>query len=556
MTATFVFDGADLAIRKLQIRLYGSFSCRWDTGQVVDVRGAKHRALIALLATAPNGTHTRSWIQDTLWRRAGEEHGRASLRRSLSDIRKVFGDDFDRIFKTTNAEIQLSPNTFELIGNHLDGEFAEGINIPEEGFTQWVNQKRKLLNNDFSLSSQAPHSRIAPKIAIVPFATRHLAREEQHLSDLVAQEVSRSLSRSRLIRVISHLSSRRVDGTLLDISQIREALEVDYVVYGTVGLHGDRYMIDADLVQTANGHIEWTRQISGRLADLLSNSGDLLDLCSQIGHGILSASVEMARGRAPGDVESHVLLMSAVSNMHQHRLAEFARARSHLEELISRTPANSELHAWLGKWYVLSIAQGWSTNPQLDSRNAIDSTKRALDCNPRCPLSLTFDGMIRSSDLANLSKVEAQFDWAVEIDPNNSLAWLMYSRLHMFDGNGELALRFAERACELSPIDPYGYFFDIIRASALSICEDYVGALDLAEKSIAANPRHTSSHRVKVIALALMGRCDEAATAAKLLTRLEPGLTIEGYLRNHPAGDRPMTRKWADALKEAGVPVQ
>ncbi len=520
------------------------------------MRGAKHRALIALLATAPNGTHTRSWIQDTLWRRAGEEHGRASLRRSLSDLRKIFGDDFERIFKTTNADIQLDPDAFELVGNHLDGEFAEGIKIHEEGFVQWVGQKRKLLNNDFLLSSRSPHSRIAPKIAIVPFATRHMAKDELHLSDLVAQEVSRSLSRSRLIRVISHLSSRRVDGTLLDILKIRDMLDVDYIVYGTVGLHDGRYRIDAELVQTANGHIELTRQISGRLADLLNDAHDLLDLCSQIGHGILSASVEMARGRAPGDVASHVLLMSAVSNMHQHRLAGFARARSQLEELISRTPGNSELHAWLGKWYVLSIAQGWSSDPKSDSRNAIDSTKRALDRNPHCPLSLTFDGMIRSSDLANLSKAEAQFDRAVEIDPNNSLAWLMYSRLHMFDGNGELALRFAERACVLSPIDPYGYFFDIIRASALSICENYVDALDLANKSIDANPRHTSSHRVRVIALSLMGRDREAAAAANLLKRLEPGLTIEGYLRNHPAGDRPMTRKWADALRDAGVPAR
>ena len=364
------------------------------------------------------------------------------------------------------------------------------------------------------------------------------------------------MSRSRLIRVTSHLSSRRVDGTLLDISQIRQTLEVDYVVYGTVSLDDGTYRIDAELVQTANGQIEWTRQISGRLADLLQSSHDLLDLCSQIGHGILTASVEMARGRPPGDVESHVLLMSAVSNMHQHRLADFARSRSHLEELISRAPDNSELHAWLGKWYVLSIAQGWSSDPQADTQNATDSTNRALDCNPHCPLSLSFDGMIRSSDLANLSNVEAQFDRAVEIDPNNSLAWLMYSRLHMFDGNGEMALNFAERACSLSPIDPYGYFFDIMKASALSICEDYSGALELAKKSIAANPRHTSSHRVKVLSLALMGREAEAATAANLLTRLEPGLTIQGYLKNHPAGDRPMTRKWADALKEAGVPVR
>ena len=156
------------AIRKLQIRLFGSFSCQWDTGELVDIRGAKHRALIAMLATAPDGKHTRNWIQETLWQRSGEEHGRASLRRSLSDLCKILGDDFDRIFTTTNADIQLDPSQFNVIGGPADGQFAEGIAIPEVGFAQWVRQKRKLLRNDFLLSSQDPQTQLAPRIAIVP----------------------------------------------------------------------------------------------------------------------------------------------------------------------------------------------------------------------------------------------------------------------------------------------------------------------------------------------------------------------------------------------------
>ena len=497
-------------MRCLEIRLFGSFACQWNDGTVVDIRGAKHRAMIALLATAPNGTHTRAWLQETLWRRAGEEHGRASLRRALSDLRKIVGDDFDRIFRVTNADIQLVPATFNVVGNKLDGQFAEGISVPEEGYAAWVHNKRKLVEHDFTLASQTGTARIVPRIAIIPFAPRSGGRDERHLSDLIAQEVSRTLSRSRLIHVISHLSSRKLNGSLLDLDQIRETLDVDYVVYGTIGADDEAYRIDADFVDTSTGQIEWTRQVTGRVAELLADAGTLFELCTQIGQGILHASVEMARSRPAGALRSHVLLMAAITYMHQHRLAGFARSRRFLEELISRKPRLSELHAWLGKWYILSIAQGWSTEPEKDLGVARDCTGRALDNNPDCPLSLTIDGMIRSGDLSNGPRVAEQFDRAVRIDPNNALAWLMYSRLHMFDGNGEMALNFAQRACDLSPIDPFGYFFDIMKASALSICDDYDGALALAEKSIAANPRHTSSHRVRVIALGKMGREAEA----------------------------------------------
>ena len=48
-----------------------------------------------MLATAPEGTRTRAWLQDMLWGRSGHEHGRASLRRALTDLRGLFGEDFN-----------------------------------------------------------------------------------------------------------------------------------------------------------------------------------------------------------------------------------------------------------------------------------------------------------------------------------------------------------------------------------------------------------------------------------------------------------------------------
>ncbi len=97
---------------------------------------------------------------------------------------------------------------------------------------------------------------------------------------------------------------------------------------------------------------------------------------------VLRASVEIARSVPLPQVAAHALFMVSISGMHQHRLASFARSRNNLEELISRLPGHSKLHAWLAKWYILSIAQGWSLDVPKDSQIAAGNTARALDINP------------------------------------------------------------------------------------------------------------------------------------------------------------------------------
>ena len=104
---------------------------------------AKQCAMLALLATAPNGKRTRPWLQDTLWSLSGPDLGRASLRRALSDLRQRLGDVFAEIFEVTNDAIRLRLDRIEVIGTPADGAFLEGIDIPEEGFEDWLTQQRQ-----------------------------------------------------------------------------------------------------------------------------------------------------------------------------------------------------------------------------------------------------------------------------------------------------------------------------------------------------------------------------------------------------------------------------
>ena len=80
-------------------------------------------------------------------------------------------------------------------------------------------------------------------------------------------------------------------------------------------------------------------------------------------------------------------------------------------------------------------------------------------------------------------------------------------------------------------------------------------AAQLAEHSLQLNHRHTSTLRVKTIALQSLGREAEAHACAKTLMRREPHLTVERYLATHPAGPYQTGRDWAYALRQAGVPA-
>lgn len=543
------------------IRLFGPFSANWTDGLTVEISSTKQRALLALLATAPEGVRTRAWLQDTLWSLSGPEHGRASLRRALSDLRGTFNQRFDDLFTVTNLDIRLNTSTYKVVGEPSDGEFLEGVVLHEPGFNTWLEERRRttspiLLRQESLRSTDSQNgSRISPSVAVIPFIDARAQSATNPLGDLFAQEITRTLSRSKVFDVISHLSCRQFQQSAIDLQSVKDALGIDYLVYGNLFLEDDRLRVDADLVDARSGKISWTQDFSGNLSSFLNRDKELVTgIARQIARTIISSSTEYAACNPLPTVESHALFMSAITLMHRHRLKDFSTARVQLEELIRRHPHNSLLHAWLAKWYILSISQGWSTDAAGDNAIAAGCTGRALDINPSCSFSLAIDGMIQNDSSRDFEAASSRFENALDIDPNNSMAWLLKSRIHSFVGDGPAAVDCANRACSLSPVDPHRYFYDCLAATAFLANNEFEQALSLANRSFDSNRRHASTARVRTIALELSGRSEEARVAAEQLLSLEPNLTIDRYLKNHPAADFQTGISWAKALRQAGIP--
>jgi TolB-like protein len=544
--------------KALAINLFGACAVNSTDGRYA-ITGSKHKALFALLATAPFGRRTRGFLQEALWGVACYDTGRQSLRRALADIKAIMGEDFGVVLSCTYSDITLDIGAVEFLGHRSAGEFLEGLDIREAGFSTWlqgIRQHPAQLDALFRNTRETLLPSILPVVGVLPFRAIGGNPTLPILGDWLAEETCRSLCRSHLLSVISHLSSREFARTTFDLSGARARLGLDFCLAGTVREAGDQVVLDVDFVDVPTSRILWTRRFTGLAGDIAREPDIALSgLVRSIGATIADESIAHVADRPLHAIDDHRLLMAGVSLMHRSTLRDFARAKELLVEASVRAGHAAEIHAWLGKWYALSVFNGWSSDNARDTQFALDSTARALDLSPDNAFSLAIDGFAHCNLVRRLDVAERRYAAALESSPNEALAWLFKGALHTFRAEGTEAIESASRARALSPIDPFGYFYDAMIAGAHLAAGNFQEALELAERSLEVNDRHLSTLRIKLFALHFVGRTQEAAAVGRELLQRQPDFTIADYMRRHPSAEYPMGRMMAEALRTAQIPL-
>jgi tetratricopeptide (TPR) repeat protein len=246
--------------------------------------------------------------------------------------------------------------------------------------------------------------------------------------------------------------------------------------------------------------------------------------------------------------------MGAIALMHRLSVQDFDRSRQMLQVLTERMPRQAVPWAWMAKWHVLRVQQGWTDDWSADTQLALDCGRRALSADPRCSLALVVMGFAHTNLLKQFDVAQEQYDLALSVNPNDAMAWLLKGTLLAFKDAGKAAVEHTEHALKLSPLDPHRYFYDSLAATAALSAGQYKRAIDLANRSLRANRTHTSTFRALAIAQWQLGLHQEARKTVTELMKLEPGLTVTKYRERHPSGGYETGRIWSSALQGAGVP--
>jgi adenylate cyclase len=173
---------------------------------------------------------------------------------------------------------------------------------------------------------------------------------------------------------------------------------------------------------------------------------------------------------------------------------------------------------------------------------------------PSCSLALAVEGFVHCHMLKDLEGAGQRYDMALSANPNDSLAWLFKGVLYAFRDEGTQALISAEKALQLSPLDPLRYFYDSLAATAALSARRYDLAIELASKSLKANRLHSSTLRVLAIAQVQTGQISTANQTIDKLRALDPLLTVTNYQARNPSALFATGKEWTDALRKAGLP--
>jgi len=126
----------------------------------------KSRAFLAYLALSPGMTRSREHLAGTFWDRSAEEQARASLRQTLSSLRKTLSrspphppinTDADSVWLDAGAvEVDVlqferaaadrSAAALERAAALYRGELLSGFSLREERFEQWLSAERRRLH--------------------------------------------------------------------------------------------------------------------------------------------------------------------------------------------------------------------------------------------------------------------------------------------------------------------------------------------------------------------------------------------------------------------------
>ena len=398
---------------------------------------------------------------------------------------------------------------------------------------------------------------LRPGIAVIPFLCRLGQDIDDMLGEALAEEVIAQLSRSAELNVISGLSSRRLKRRDIDIAELGRSMGAAFVLTGGYRVSSERIKLNLQLHDVQRGLVLGAADMQYETSvEAAFDPGDPLadQVVTDVGQVIFAQALKLSVLTPLPALDSYSLLFGAIGLMHRASVHEFDRARDMLEHLASRQGRHGVAEAWLAKWHVLRVVQGWAPDPALENQTALDRVQRSLDCNPRNALALSIGGLVHAYLRKDLATAGRMYEQALADNPCEPLAWLFSATRHAYRGEGAEAAQASQLALRLSPIDPLRYFFDSLAATAVAGNGNWGQAIDLARRSLRANRTHSSTWRTLAYALVMEGRMDEARQAVTELLHIEPGLTVGIFRDRFPGRDGPMAEPWAHALKTAGVP--
>lgn len=392
-----------------------------------------------------------------------------------------------------------------------------------------------------------------PSVAILPLQNIQSDAPDV-LGTVFADLISGTLSAAEEINVISRLSTAAFAKGAQNLTDIQKYLNAEFVLSGFFIRRGERLQLNLEFADVTSQRLLWSYRVEIAMADLLGDFEAAHEIVAKIRRAIMINEIRRASIKPLESLQTYTLMLAAVGLMHRLSPQEFSKARGLLDHLKDRAPHHPVPLAWTARWHLLRVVQGWSDDPDGDAQAALGCTGRALDLDPENVLALACEGHVLTNLLHRFDDAEDRYDLALETNPSDANARALRGMLLAFQDRGDEGVSDTERALRLAPLDPHRFLYLAMAAGTLLTRGDFDRAEQHAMASLRLNRTHLSSLRMLAVTQVESGKHDAARETVADIMRLHPDFRVNSWLKSSPSADFNVGRRFAQALRDAGVP--
>jgi adenylate cyclase len=396
-----------------------------------------------------------------------------------------------------------------------------------------------------------------PSIAVLPFANLSGDPEQEYFVDGMVEEITTAIARLPRLFVIARNSSFAYKGKSPDLRQVGRELGVRYVLEGSVRKAGERVRITGQLIDTATGAHIWADRFDAALDDIFALQDQVAsNVVGAIEPKLRQSEIERAARKPTASLDAYDLYLRALAEYDKYTQDSIRQAIELSKRALAIDPSYAPAAALFGLCVQAQNFQGWASVSEVERAEAVRLARQAVETGKDDPDALYMAANTLSWFAGDHETAAGALDRALILNPNCAHAWRIKGNLLVMQNRPEPALDAFHRALRLSPLDPHGFRNSRGIACAHLAAGQYAAAVEWAERSLREFPRNSLAIRVKVIALAHLGRIAEARAALERERELRPGLTIAGVKAMHAASAPELLAIYVEGYRKAGLPEE
>jgi eukaryotic-like serine/threonine-protein kinase len=347
-------------------------------------------------------------------------------------------------------------------------------------------------------------------IAVLPFVNATADPGNEYLSDGITESLISTLSQLPDLKVMARSTVFRFKGKEDDPQKIGQTLQVGAVLMGRITQHGDHVVVEADLVNTADGTEMWGSHYDRKLADITEVQSDITRDISSSLRIHLSGNQQQRVGRSgTTNPEAYRLYLEGRQAWYGRTPEGLKKSIDLFQQAIAADPSYALAYAGLADTY--NVAGSYRIGITLRQAHLLadETTRKALQLDDSLPEAHAARA-ISLAEARRWSEAETEFRRALELNPNNATAHYFYAYTFLMpQKHMDQALEEFRTALSLDPLSP---IVNTNYAVVLTTAGRYPEALAQFHQIIESEPAFDPPHFYLSQLYAMTGRFGDAVS--------------------------------------------